>query len=202
VVYLLVRPFITDPDGARTLPGDPRSAVSEEGKPALSEAVLTLNDLPTGWSSLADPGRPPLGFCGGRNPLAAVIPLEELHATFGRSAGGPFVSDTALRFGSTDEAKDLMALVAGTLATCRSYDDSGTSVVLEPLDFVGLGDDTFAVHVTGQSGAGPVEGNIVWVRKENRVVSVGTIAFSDLDRDLVAGTDLIELLTETVVKRL
>jgi hypothetical protein len=134
--------------------------------------------------------------------MAAIIPLEELHATFSKSTGGPFVSQVALRYGSDGEAEDLMDVVASTFESCRSYDDSGASIVLEPLDLIGFGSDTYAVHVSGQTGAGPLEGDVVWVRDHNRVVSVSTLAFSNLDRSLVADTDLIELLTETVVKRL
>jgi hypothetical protein len=203
LLYVLVRPFITDPHGARTVADEPRTTTTEsQGRPPLADALLTLADLPTGWSAQADPGGPRTGFCGGRNPLAVVIPAEELHATFSKTTNGPFVSELALRYGSEDEAEQLMGLVEDTFESCRSYDENGGSLTLEPLDFVGLGNDTFAAHVTGQTSIGPLAGDVVWVRKGNRVVSLATIAFSDLDGNLVSDVDLIELLTEAVVDRL
>jgi hypothetical protein len=195
LAYVLVRPFLTDPGGARTIADEAREVAADDGPP-LAKALLSLSDLPTGWSSQAELGSTRVGFCGGRNPLATVVPAEELHSTFSKTTNGPFLSEVALRYDTTHEAQVLMDLVAETLETCRSYDENGSSLTLEPLDFPEFGHDTFAAHVTGQSSLGPLEGDVAWVRKGSRVVSLSSIAFGDFD------VDLVELLTEAVVKRL
>jgi hypothetical protein len=200
--YVLLRPFITDPSDARTIAGEPRPTTTVaadgtvNGRPPLSEAVLTLNDLPAGWSSQAELTSTRVGFCGGRNPLATIVPVEEHRSTFSKTTNGPFLSQVAVRYRSSEEADRFLDLVAETLETCRTYEDGGATFFLEPLEFPDFGDDTFAAHVTGESPLGPLDGDVVWVRRADRLVSLSTIAFGDLD------VDLLELLTEAVVRRL
>jgi hypothetical protein len=202
LAFLLVRPFITDPPDARTLQGDPRVApeVDDEGfingHPPLSEAVLTLRDLPRGWLSQAELTGTRVGFCGGRNPQTVIVPLEEHRASFSQGANGPFLAQSAVRFTDAQEAARFLDLVVDTFATCQSYDESGASVTLEPLEFPDLGDDTFAVKVTGETGGSTLSGHVVWSRIDDRLVSLSSVSFG-AEFDI----NLVERLTEALLRR-
>lgn len=199
--YLLIKPFFDPPEEAQTVADRvaPTTTIAEDGSFAdgsapLSDAVLGLSELPTGWSTQAELPGPRLGFCGGRNPLQAIIPAEELQATFSRAAEGPFLSNVSLRFTNVDEAELFMDLVARTLETCHTYQQDGATFLLEPSDFPKLGDETFAAHLV--VGDSILEGDVVWVRHGARVFNLSGVAFGEFD------VDLIELLAERLARRL
>ncbi|MDP1803761.1 MAG: hypothetical protein Q8K72_01205, partial [Acidimicrobiales bacterium] len=110
--YLLVKPFLDSPERARTLsdasPPTPTTVGDgslADGAPPLSDAALRLDDLPEGWTALADATGPPVGFCEGRNPLLAITPRDELHTSFTKGPQGPFLSNLSLRFATVGEAE-------------------------------------------------------------------------------------------------
>jgi hypothetical protein len=186
------------PGDAATLTAKP-AAVDKERSDAtpLKEVALTLNDLPAGWATQTfDPGADDI--CQGRIPRSVLVPFEVQSSSFTKGPSGPFITDVAMRFVNVDTAKDFMALTAQTVDSCRAYEDNGSTIALGPLTFPKFGDETFAAKATGTSPYGALDGDIIYLRKGARVVSIQTISFATAD----VSNELVAFLTRLVEKRL
>jgi hypothetical protein len=186
------------PGDADTLTAKP-APVGKEGRGVkpLKDIALTLNDLPAGWAKQTfDPGADDI--CQGRIPRSVLVPFEVQSSSFTKGASGPFITDVAMRFVNAGTAEDFMALTAQTVDACRSYDDNGSTITLRPFSFPKFGDETFAVKATGTSPYGALDGDIIYLRRGDRVVSIQTISFGTAD----VSNELVAFLTQLVDRRL
>jgi hypothetical protein len=212
--YVLARPFLDGGGSANTLSSHPRPTTTttlaeaagalagEDGTPEgpdpapLSAALPTLADLPSGWGVQADFLQQRIGFCGGRDPLSVLVPTEELRISYSEATTGPFVFDLTARYDTSAQARQLVDLVAETAEACRHYDEGGVQATLSPLEFPRIADQTFAAHIAGTTAQGSFEGDVVWFRRGDRVVSISSLAFGKID------VGLVEVLAELIARRL
>lgn len=184
------------PSDAETLSDDVRTAVVDPNAPRLDQVVLTLADLPRGWTAQAsDPQSDDI--CQGRIPRSVLEPTGIQSATF-TADNGALIGNVAQEFIDDDTAKAFVDLTARVIDSCRQYSAENSTVTLSPLDFPRFGDETFAVEVGGTSPGGPLHGAIVYVRHGHRVSSI--LTFNTGDAPLDKG--LVEHLTQLVTRRM
>lgn len=149
-------------------------------KPAasnLDQVILTLADLPAGWTTAAEDPDDTTddSFCGDVDPLADVEPAAEAEVSFQQSEMGPFLAAVALRF--DDGADDVMDLFAEAVDACREFtetDEDGNETVyrFDPMSFPSLGDGTFAARLSSTTFLGPLSLDMVTVREDDVVLLV------------------------------
>lgn len=187
------------PEAARTLPPQYQAPAMQDrpGATPLAQTVLTLADLPAGWSAqvhdLATDD-----ICAGRIPSSVIVPLDAATAGFSQGPSGPFISNAVSRFADDATARRYLDLVEETVASCRDYQVDGSTVRLAPLSFPRFGDDTFVAQVTVESPTAPITGHVVHLRVGNRVASIETVAFGGGTVD----KELVEILARAVARRL
>ncbi len=182
------------PQDAATLSQDPAAVTVDPDAARLDQIILTLADLPRGWSSQAK--NPSNGdLCNGRVPESVIEPTASQSAAFTFSDSGAVIGNTVLEFPNDDTAGAYLDLSARVLDSCREQARDGATTHLVPLDFPSFGDDSFVAELTGEGGSGPVHGAIVYVRHDNRVASIVSITLGqdELDRELVE--HLVDLVT-------
>ena len=182
------------PQDAATLSQDPAAVTVDPDAARLDQIILTLADLPRGWSSQAK--NPSNGdLCNGRVPESVIEPTASQSAAFTFSDDGSVIGNTVLEFPNDDAAGAYLDLSARVLDSCREQARDGATTHLVPLDFPSFGDDSFVAELTGEGGSGSVHGAIVYVRHDNRVASIVSITLGQdaLDRELVE--HLVDLVT-------
>jgi hypothetical protein len=186
-----------EPGHAKTLANDPRTATVDNDAPRLDQILLTLADLPRGWSAqTTDPATDEI--CDGRKPRSVIKPTDLASAVFTLGESGTFIGNVVQGFIDDDTAKAFMDLTARTTDACREYAAGDSTVHLTPMSFPSFGDDTFVAQLGGQSPSGAVDGAVVYVRTGNRVASVVSISVGDNKVDL----DLLQHLTQLVSHRM
>jgi hypothetical protein len=185
-----------EPSRARTLSKDGPAVDADQDAPPMAQVVLTLSDLPRGWSSLAAPTN--AGICDGRVPETVIVPTATQSATFTQDETQAVISSTVDEFANVDTAKAFMDLAARVIDSCRDSSANGTTTHLTPLEFPRFGDDTFAAALTSQTGQGSLRGELVYLRKGSRVAAVASIQL----RAEPVDEDLLQLLVGRVSNRL
>jgi hypothetical protein len=186
-----------EPARAQTLADEARSTTVDPDAPRLDQVVLTLSDLPRGWSAQnADPTT--TDICEGRVPQSVIQPVGSESALFTMGESGALIGNQVLEFVDDDTAKAYLDLTARTTDACREYSVENSMVQLSPMDFPRFGDESFVAAARGEVAGGTLHGAFVYVRSGNRVASVITISVGDADVD----TALIEHLTQLVAHRM
>jgi hypothetical protein len=153
---------------------------------ALEDAVLTLDDLPAGWSE--DRSLPPLaaeptgGFCDGPNEAARADAAGAVASTQIAFADGAdpaaVVIESAFAFPTAKAAKKFMKTTRAAVEGCpdwKAETDAGTVTrSVASIPFRELGDDTIAVRITGVPEGATSGSSVdqVVVREGNHVLSV------------------------------
>lgn len=150
-------------------------------------ALLTVQDLPTGWST--DPSAAPTEE-DGDDPIqpeecAAVFrplkdgsdPLAKAEANFSSGGLGPVLQQTVTSF--EDDAADRLQGLTDALGACPEFsltDSSGvvTTFVAAPLSFPNLGDRSLAVRLRGSNDTIDVTLDVVYVAVGRNAVSLVT----------------------------
>lgn len=157
---------------------DRAETLESAGAADLSSKLLTVEDLPTGWS-IGETDDSPSNDCG--SDLISSSPVERATVTFVQGGGfGPVLVEVLARFDDGDQAFDQMRKIMGACPTTTSTDGSGNTVTYtySSLSFPKIGDATFASHVA-VSGTFPYAGNIVIVREGDvlaMIVHAGLVA--------------------------
>jgi hypothetical protein len=185
-----------EPDRARTLSKDAPAVATDRDAPPLAQVVLTLSDLPRGWSSLAAPTN--AGICDGRVPETVIVPTASQSATFTQDETQAIISSTVDDFADEDTAKAFLDLAARVIDSCRDSSANGTTTHLTPLRFPRFGDDTFAAALSSTTAQGSLRGELVYLRHGTRVATVTSIQLTDDPVD----EDLLQLLVGRVSNRL
>jgi hypothetical protein len=185
------------PEHAKTLSDEARATTVDPDAPRLDQVVLTLADLPRGWSAqTTDPTNDDI--CDGRVPQSVIKPIGSETALFTTGEGGGLIGNSVQEFVDEDTAKAYLALTARTTDACREYSIENSMVQLSPMEFPRFGDESFVASARGEVSGGTLHGAFVYVRTGNRVASVITINVGDADVDTV----LIEHLTQLVAHRM
>lgn len=133
----------------------------------LTAALLTVQDLPTGYSldTSGDDDSP--DSSSGDAPCARQFDnLENLNKhkdvtsaerDFTKGGFGPFVTETLASYRSDDAARDTMKVVTGLFQKCQSFtatdpdDKKKSTYTIAPVSFPKIGDQTLAVTATIKS---------------------------------------------------
>jgi len=169
---------------------------------ALSGALLTVDDLPSGWAvSPPDEDEDDDDFC--EDAPKYRQPVMEAEVEFQESDFGPFAFEA---IGTYDDASAYMDEIRAAVEACRDFtetdeDGSESKGSFQPLSFPKFGEETFATRLSGEGGGFPFSGDIVIVRLDDELVMmIGSLAvmgggvddFEDLVRKAV---DRAEQLT-------
>ncbi len=153
-----------------TEPTEPQESSSEVDEEALLAALLTLEDMPTGWTTEAPsfeprtPGGTYASFCAeleARSIAAATVDFQ-------KSALGPFMSHTIVVYPTRADAEAALDdLIAAARDCPELVDDTGNTNTFSPLSFPAFGDDTFAMRSSGL-----VEMDVIQVRVDEVLISI------------------------------
>jgi hypothetical protein len=187
-VLLLVAGCSSGAKQAQTLSAassPPASASAPAPSPTanLSAELLTVNDLPAGWSSST-----PSSSEGGAASCKALnngpwktLP-EHAEADFQESGVGPYLSEE-LSAGSATQISHAWTAFGTATSTCRSFSgttSSGTAQYsLQALSFPSYGNQTYAFAVSLSESGVTASGDIVVVRKGDALVQIIAIGLGD-----------------------
>lgn len=153
----------------------PEQADTQVDKDKLLDSLLTINDMPTGWTGKAaefefrTPG-------GTYTFTCAELPARSIgkaNVDFQMSALGPFLTETIIVYESKKDARDALADLADAASNCVEWtDEDGITYTLLPLSFPKLGDETFSIRTLGN-----FEADMVYIREGNVIISVLNLAF-------------------------
>lgn len=168
----------------------------------LESTLLTLDDMPSGFSPLpADPDDDsPL--CEGHDPGSEVPELIKVEVQFAQNPNtGPIIGSAAATYPSEDEAARYMEVLLAAAQACPGPypapgTDDGTTIAIAPLSFDTYGDETVALRFTFAGGLLPVTADLVFVR-------VGPSLFQTAEITTVGGGDVerLQALIETQLER-
>ena len=149
---------------------------------ALFAGLLTINDMPTGWTGTAPvfeprtPGGTYNSFCTqlpARSIAAAYVKLE-------KSAFGPFLTHTIVVYPDSANARDAFNDLMTAAQNCTQFtDSSGSTNTLSPLSFPSLGEDTFAVR-----SSGTVEMDAIYILVDNVLITINHGGLGAIDSTL------------------
>ena len=123
-------------------------------KDQAKAALLTINDMPTGWTTDTDDSDDSPSGCGALDRLNKVQkgnPNQIFHtdANFTQDPqSGPFFSES-ISLDKPGTAHDALENIKAVLSNCREFTSpEGYHVTVSPLSFPSYGDDAFACQVT------------------------------------------------------
>lgn len=176
---------------------DPSTITQEQ----LQSTLLTLDDMPPGFSPMASDPSDDSSLCDGHDPGSEVPELLKTEAQFAQNPNtGPVIGSAAATYASEDEAARFMeALLAGAQACPGPFPapaDDGTMISIAPLSFDAYGDETIALRFTFEGGLLPVTADVIYVRSGPALFQIGEIT-------TVGGADIEQLqaLVETQLER-
>jgi hypothetical protein len=166
----------------------PASSVTSAGQDDLRSALLTVDDLPSGFTEAAVPDNGGLGDFKGC-PLLDTSSSSDVNAQAALvfTSGATAVSETILQM-SEDSARQSMSGLARVPSECHEFtaNVSGLDVAFTPdvLDLASMGDETVALRLTAQVAGLPVaiEEHVVAVRHGRTILIVTHAAPGSTDR--------------------
>lgn len=147
----------------------------------LQNALLTLAEMPTGWTQSATVGGSST-ICGLQPPANR---LDSATVYFLKSQVGPALGESLSLYPS-GAAAARMAQIQQQV-NCASFSDTSkatpTSYTVSPLSFPKLGDETYAVRVTDTDVTllGPLQQDLVYFRVGDVVVTVLYLSVGTID---------------------
>ncbi|MFS0883631.1 hypothetical protein [Aeromicrobium sp. 179-A 4D2 NHS] len=154
----------------------------------IDDALLTVDDLPAGWSvdpdgsddgddsktSSDSPECDLLVAAMEADDDSGATPVGEGEATFRKSKRGPFLLQSITSF-EGNEAKKSVKAFRTAFETCDSFTetgDDGTKVTFKvsPMAFPSLGDDTVALRLSARSAGIRVVAPLIVVRVDQNLM--------------------------------
>ncbi|MBW3546535.1 MAG: hypothetical protein KY452_00140 [Actinobacteria bacterium] len=199
--------------GDTTGKGDERPA----GGLDVEAAVLTLDDMPAGWTTRpggGDTDDERASLCPGLHRSEIAVDADaSAEAKFQKDAAGPFATHFVAVF-DHGRAPDVLARARKAVDGCGEIEitqEDGTVIAggLFPVNFPELGDETFAARLQGtMTGppddpelAGlefPVAADFVLVRNGDALTGISHVA---VDAGPYGGGELDSAVTEELVRR-
>ena len=153
-----------------------QKATAEQRKAAL----LTVEDMPTGWSIDEDDDDDSGPFGEGCAPLTALekkYPDEgdDAEIAFTQGELGPLFGEEVSSLDTADEVSTRIADLKEALGECPSFtykDDRGATqrVTIAPVSFPTVGDESFAVRISVTFRGGRLGMTVVTARVRNHVL--------------------------------
>lgn len=154
----------------------------------LKTALLTLSDMPTGWTTSDQTGsdNSSSSMCGA-TPTPTSSDETTVSVDFQRSQLGPFLTEQ-INAVPSGQMKKVFDKIKNSLS-CTSWtepDSEGTPTTyqLSPLSFPKMGDDTFAFRMSGGSGIFTFEADAVYIRVGDSIITIANVAVGSVNSDL------------------
>jgi hypothetical protein len=160
---------------------EPAAEMTDE---ELSEYLLALEDMPTGWTAtqmsdddVEEIDAPDSELICDSEPIDEVLdPVADVEAEFSSSELGPFLIHSLILMPDREQG----ALAINTIRemfSCSEWttvDDAGEEMVwhLNPVSFPTFGDDTFASRVTTEVMGFNIEMNLVVVQERSFIAFI------------------------------
>jgi len=167
-----------------TAASSPSPAVNA-ANPVLKAALLTVTDLPAGWSAFqsSDNSGGPASCPALNNGPWKKLP-QSADANFSQGQAGPFLLEE-LASGSSNQVSAALQSFANATSTCSHFTSKSGSntldLTLTALSFPKYADSTYAFAITIKSDAGlNAAGDIVVVRKGNVLMEVTVFGFGSV----------------------
>ena len=174
--------------------GAAAAIVTDKDRDNVIAALLTLDDMPTGWTQNETAVFTPSTPGGTYRSMCQDIPARSIGSasvSFSQSTLGPQVDQFITIYPSSEEAEAAMADLSGVAQECGEYsDDNGNVFTLSPLAFPSLGDDTFAVRSANQL----VQADWVRIRVDSAIINL-------IQAGLSINSELTEELARLAVDR-
>lgn len=156
----------TDGDGSTT-------SVATDAKPtkSLTQALLTQEDLPAGWTSTGRSSTT-AQLCPGQNPTEKVPAKGADSSSFANGDGGPFVANIVQEFRDEKTARAFVAASRSGVAACSSYSQSGVDYRLTVGAVPDVGDEAFGAELVGNGETARIVGRILYARVGDRVATI------------------------------
>lgn len=169
--------------------------VEEREEPSpddLDNALLILDDMPTGWTTapelLEDGEEEDEGECAFDQDLGEE---NEVEVAFKEGDTGPFVLHVIGTFDDVDAAEAFMDDFAEYVERCRSSEEDGVTTKIDPLSFPDVAEEAQSYRLTIEDPeTPPAEVNVVLFRQDERASLVAVFSFfgspdAQLTEDLV-----------------
>lgn len=150
----------------------------------LPDALLTLEDMPTGWTVSPpdedDEEDDGTDLCGVES-TAFADPIAEAETSFQKAELGPFLVQ-AVDVYAEGQAPEVMADFLEAAQSCTEWteiDEDGTETTwrLAPLSFPKLGDETISFRMSTITIIGPIEMDFIVWRRGDLIDVMGHFAF-------------------------
>jgi predicted small secreted protein len=192
---------------ARTVPqetasGSPRNKTDTSKRlteEQLRAALLTINDMPTGFTLDATNKKDSNSNFQGCEQLAGLEQRSDtengIDVSFTKGGFGPFVSES-LGQKTEQGAKDALDKFANAFSACKTVrsigsDGKAIELKLSPLSFPKLGDDTFALRMSGDAEGITVGFDVVVIRRSGVMILILNAGIGSPD----------SAITETVARK-
>lgn len=167
------------------------------GQDDLERMSLQLADMPTGWSENApeDDDDDSLGFCAtDTDQLLDTDSWPRLAKQFSAGALGPFLAHSLLAAPDDASAKDFMDQFARLAEQCQTWTNEDASYSLSPVNYPQVGDETFAVRLTVESGGFSYVSDVIVIREASVLSMLLPVALGEpIDSaTVVAWMELVE----------
>lgn len=165
-----------DPPKTETVKSDDQEAATKN----IEEALLTINDMPSGWS---DEKAPKFEVatedeCG--NPLPSETgPVDGANATFSADPTSVTQVDHAVYRYETGEAAERFDALLESVNKCQKFEKDGTKVKVQALSYENVGDESIATRYVAKTEIGltAIQDRVRWRRGDLSVV-IGYTSFS------------------------
>lgn len=217
---LLWLPACAEDSGSGGRPGTTTSAPSSPSptptvalatEAQLKAALLTVEDLPTGWSTAPDDDEDDDSFAEGCKPLTALDEAfddtnDSAEQSYSQDDLGPYLSEGASSLASADEVSTRMAALDEALGKCPSFeykDDEGKTqkVRIADVSFPQVGDERVATRITVEFEGGRLVMTVVAVRVRNHALLLaGTSVHTAFGGGQISAGDF-ETIVRTAVEK-
>lgn len=179
------------------------SAEPEGDAAELEAIVLTLDDMPSGWTtdpeiaSDDDDSAGGLGLCGVEDADLDVDDTdgESVDAGFKQSDFGPFVLNSVASLPSSEQAAEALDSFLDAASQCSEWtetDEEGveTTYSISPLSFDNVGDDTIAFRISADAEGFPLTIDMVTWHDGPLASIVALVGLGGTEPEIL--TDLVE----------
>lgn len=161
---------------ASTPAPSPTTAAQARSAADLQRVLLTLDDMPTGFTIDTPSSGTGSQPCGKSTELRARA-AQTVEADFTKGGLGPFISETLGTYKS-GEAKDAFDGARKLFEDCRTWtepdkDGKTTEYKIAPLSFPKLGDQTYAIRMDIKGGGFVGQADLVFVRRGDTILLIG-----------------------------
>lgn len=169
--------------------GSPETDTQPSAPKHIEDALLTINEMPSGWSSAPAEKGSDAGLCGAK-ASNTTDPIDQAKAMFvgNPTISVPQVQHVIARFepGEAEVRFDEFLKLAND---CQSFVQDGQKVVASDLSFAKVGDDSIALRyvVENEAGLSAIADFVLWRRGDVAMF----LSYASLGPDPVAVKQLV-----------